>query len=119
LGKSSLLLIAGWVCTLVAWHTKQGFAGSEFGHHAVGRHSVASQAASCGESIKAIQAQLGHRSAVSTHRYTHVAAGAQLRLVESLKPLQPPHLRAIDTALVGGHGNLTATNEKKHSAPRR
>ena len=92
----------------------------ELGHHAVGRHSVASQAASCGESIKAIQAQLGHRSAVSTHRYTHVASGAQLRLVESLRPAQPPHLEAIagaiDTALAEGHGNLTATNEKKHLA---
>ncbi len=60
-------------------------------HHAIGRHSVASQAATGGESIKAIQAQLGHRSAESTHRYTHLGSRAQLRIVENLTPNSPPH----------------------------
>jgi integrase len=61
------------------------------GHHAIGSHSVASQAATGGESIKAIQAQLGHRSEQSTHRYAHLASRAQLRVVESLAPIAPPH----------------------------
>ncbi|MCP4599093.1 MAG: tyrosine-type recombinase/integrase [Proteobacteria bacterium] len=61
------------------------------GHHAIGRHSVASQAATSGESIKAIQAQLGHRSEMSTHKYAHLGNRAQLRIVESLKPALPPH----------------------------
>ncbi len=60
-------------------------------HHKVGRHSVASQAATGGESIKAIQAQLGHRSEQSTHRYAHLGSKAQLRLVEGLAPAAPPH----------------------------
>lgn len=62
-------------------------------HHALGRHSVASQAATGGESIKAIQAQLGHRTEKSTHRYAHLGSKAQLRIVESLAPSSPPHLR--------------------------
>ena len=61
------------------------------GHHAIGRHSVASQAATGGESIKAIQAQLGHRSEQSTHKYAHLGNRAQLRVVEVLAPLAPPH----------------------------
>jgi len=61
------------------------------GHHAIGRHSVASQAATGGQSIKAIQAQLGHRSEQSTHRYAHLGSGAQLRVVDSLAPASPPH----------------------------
>jgi integrase len=61
------------------------------GHHAIGRHSVASQAATGGESIKAIQAQLGHRSEQSTHRYAHLGSRAQLRVVEALEPSAPPH----------------------------
>ena len=60
-------------------------------HHKIGRHSVASQAATGGQSIKTIQAQLGHRSSRSTDRYAHLSNGAQLRLVESLKPEAPPH----------------------------
>lgn len=64
------------------------------GHHAIGRHSVASQAATGGESIKAIQAQLGHRSEQSTHQYTHLGSKAQLRIVEVLKPAIPPHAKA-------------------------
>ena len=63
------------------------------GHHAIGRHSVASQAATGGESIKAIQAQLGHRSEQSTHKYAHLGSKAQLRVVESLAPLSPPHAK--------------------------
>ena len=63
----------------------------ELGHHAIGRHSVASQAATRGESIKAIQAQLGHRSESSTHKYAHLGSGAQLKVVESLTPDSPPH----------------------------
>jgi integrase len=63
------------------------------GHHAIGRHSVASQAATGGESIKAIQAQLGHRSEESTHKYTHLGSKAQLRVVEALAPLRPPHAK--------------------------
>jgi len=61
------------------------------GHHAIGRHSVASQAATGGESIKAIQAQLGHRSEQSTHRYAHLGSRAQLHVVEALEPVSPPH----------------------------
>jgi integrase len=60
-------------------------------HHKIGRHSVASQAATGGQSIKTIQAQLGHRSSRSTDRYAHLSNGAQLRLVESLEPHAPPH----------------------------
>ena len=60
-------------------------------HHAIGRHSVASQAATGGESIKAIQAQLGHRSEKSTHRYAHLGSRAQLGVVTNLAPVLPPH----------------------------
>jgi integrase len=73
------------------------------GHHAIGRHSVASQAATGGHSIKAIQAQLGHRSAQSTHIYAHIGAREQLRLVESLEPVSPPHV------------NVRSTNKKKET----
>jgi integrase len=41
-------------------------------HRKVGRHSVASQAVTGGESFKAVQAQLGHRSEQSTHKYSHL-----------------------------------------------
>ena len=60
-------------------------------HHKLGRHSVASQAVTSGVSIKAVQAQLGHASEQSTHRYSHLGAGAQKRLVESLTPASIPH----------------------------
>jgi integrase len=62
------------------------------GHHAIGRHSVASQAATGGESIKAVQAQLGHRSEQSTHKYAHLGSQAQLHVMESLTPTAPPHV---------------------------
>jgi integrase len=65
------------------------------GHHAIGRHSVASQAATGGESIKAIQAQLGHRSEQSTHRYAHLASRAQLHVVDALAPSSPPHAQKV------------------------
>ena len=41
----------------------------ELGHHEIGCHSVASQVATGGHSIRAIPAQLGHRSAQSTDGY--------------------------------------------------
>ncbi len=66
-------------------------------HHYVGRHSVASQAATRGESMKVVQAQLGHRSEQSTHRYAHLGARAQLRLVERLEPAEPPHVNVRST----------------------
>jgi integrase len=64
------------------------------GHHAIGRHSVASQAATGGESIKAIQAHLGHSSEQSTHKYAHLGSKAQFRVVEALAPVSPPHARS-------------------------
>ena len=66
-------------------------------HHQIGRHSVASQAATGGHSIKAIQAQLGHQSAQSTHLYAHLGYQAQLRLVEALQPVSPPHVNVRST----------------------
>jgi hypothetical protein len=71
----------------------------------VGRHSVASQAVTGGESVKAVQAQLGHRSEQSTHQYAHLGSGAQRRLVEALKPARAPH----EAASQNGHGNVAAT----------
>jgi integrase len=59
----------------------------------VGRHSVASQAVTSGESVKAVQAQLGHRSEQSTHQYAHLGSGAQRRLIEALMP----NLASTDT----------------------
>jgi integrase len=64
-------------------------------HHAIGRHSVASQAATGGESIKAIQQVLGHQDESSTHAYAHLASTAQLHVVEALAPQAPPHAQAI------------------------
>ena len=75
-------------------------------HHKVGRHSVASQAVTGGESVKAVQAQLGHRSEQSTHQYAHLGSGAQRRLVEALRPALAPH----EAASLNGHGNLAATS---------
>jgi len=56
-------------------------------HHRIGRHSMASQAATGGQPIRAIQAQLGHRSAQSTEVYAHLGSSAQLHLVRALEPL--------------------------------
>jgi site-specific recombinase XerD len=58
---------------------------------------VASQAVTNGHSIKAVQAQLGHRSEQSTHMYAHLGSHAQLRLVESLQPVAPPHVNVRST----------------------
>ena len=74
-------------------------------HHKVGRHSVASQAVTGGESVKAVQAQLGHRSEQSTHKYAHLGSGAQRRLVEGLKPARAPH----ELARAATHVNLAST----------
>jgi integrase len=74
-------------------------------HHKVGRHSVASQAVTGGESVKAVQAQLGHRSEQSTHQYAHLGSDAQRRLVEALRPALAPH----EAASLNSHGNLAAT----------
>jgi len=71
-------------------------------HKALGRHSVASQAATSGESIKAIQAQLGHKSEQSTHRYAHLGSRAQLQLVESLTPISPSHVNLVSTGKTEG-----------------
>ncbi|MBW1756907.1 MAG: tyrosine-type recombinase/integrase [Deltaproteobacteria bacterium] len=74
-------------------------------HHKIGRHSVASQAATGGQPIKTIQAQLGHRSSRSTDRYAHLSSGAQLRLVQSLEPQAPPHQdRHVPLTSPGSHG---------------
>jgi integrase len=62
-------------------------------HHVIGRHSVASQAVTEGEEIKAVQAQLGHRSPESTHRYAHLGSKAQLHVMEKLAPAAPPHAK--------------------------
>ena len=77
------------------WEVQKALGLRPLGHHAVGRHSVASQAATGGESIKAIQAQLGHRSEQSTHRYAHLGSRAQLHVMESLTPTAPPHALRI------------------------
>ncbi|MBW2191547.1 MAG: tyrosine-type recombinase/integrase [Deltaproteobacteria bacterium] len=62
----------------------------ELGHHRIGRHSVASQAATGGHSMRAIQAQLGHSSLKSTEQYAHLGKRAQLRIVADLEPASPP-----------------------------
>ncbi len=67
-------------------------------HHGLGRHSVASQTVTNGHPIKAVQAQLGHRSEQSTHLYAHLGSHAQLRLVESLQPVAPPHVNVRSTS---------------------
>jgi integrase len=67
-------------------------------HHKVGRHSVASQAVTSGESVKVVKAQLGHKSEQSTHKYALLGSGAQRRLMEGLKPAAAPHELAARTA---------------------
>jgi len=73
-----------------------------------GRHSVASQAVTGGESVKAVQAQLGHRSEQSTHKYAYLGSGAQKRLIETLRPKAAPH-----EAARSAHGNVGSTSERK------
>jgi integrase len=72
-------------------------------HHKVGRHPVASQAVTSGESVKAVQAQLGHRSEQTAHQYAHLGSGAQRRLVEALAPALPPHE-------IASHVNVASTD---------
>ena len=62
----------------------------ELSHHGIGRHSVASQAATGGHSIKAIQAQLGHRSLTGTEHYADLGKSAPR---ESLPTSSPRHRR--------------------------
>jgi integrase len=62
-----------------------------FPHHAVGRHSVASQAVEEDVHAKTIQQQLGHHNPATTQRYIHVRSGAQLKIMESLRPARAPH----------------------------
>ncbi|HMI83279.1 MAG TPA: hypothetical protein VK550_04245 [Polyangiaceae bacterium] len=81
-------------------------------HHKVGRHSVASQAVTGGESVKAVQAQLGHRSEQSTHKYSHLGSGAQRRLIEALKPVVAPH------ELIGAAMLTSTAKQKAGSASR-
>ena len=84
-------------------------------HHKVGRHSVASQAVTGGGSIKAVQAQLGHRSEQSTHKYAHLGSGAQRRLIEALQPSRAPHESPSREA----HVNLVSTEgQGQPSGPR-
>jgi hypothetical protein len=52
-----------------------------------------------GESVKAVQAQLGHRSEQSTHQYAHLGSGAQRRLIEALMPALPAHAIASSVNL--------------------
>jgi len=81
------------------------------GHHAIGRHSVASQAATGGEPIKAIQAQLGHRSEKSTHRYAHLGSKAQLGIVTALAA--PRHRKPVETKT---RVNLASTGKQTRHA---
>jgi integrase len=78
-------------------------------HHKAGRHSVASQAVTGGESVKAVQAQLGHRSEQSTHKYAHLGSDAQRRLIEALKPAQAPHVEVAPPT----HGTLASPDADK------
>ena len=67
------------VVDAIRWHVREGYA------------------ATSGHSIKAIQAQLGHTSARSTHQYAHLGQRAQLRIVEALRPASPPHVNVRST----------------------
>ena len=61
--------------------------------------------------MKAVQAQLGHRSEQSTHKYAHLGSGAQRRLVEALKPTRAPHKSIAFEA----HVNVTSTEARERS----
>ncbi|MFW5876098.1 MAG: tyrosine-type recombinase/integrase [Myxococcota bacterium] len=76
----------------------------ELSHHALGRRSVASQANAMGHSVKAIQAQLGHRSRQSTDMYIAASSNSagQLRLVRELAPRKPAHGNLASTGNDGG-----------------
>ena len=64
-----------------------------------------------GGSVKAVQAQLGHRSEQSTHKYAHLGSGAQRRLVEALKPTRAPH----EPIACEAHVNLPSTEMREQS----
>ena len=57
-----------------------------------------------------MQAQLGHRSEQSTHKYAHLGSGAQKRLIETLKPKSAPHEAARRS-----HVNVGSTSEAEAS----
>ena len=86
-------------------------------HHQIGRHSMASQAATAGQPIKAIQAQLGHRSAQSTEVYAHLGSSAQLRLVKALAPASPPHPILGQRGQGGQLGDRPPNAERRRCAP--
>jgi hypothetical protein len=44
-----------------------------------------------------VQAQLGHRSEQSTHKYAHLGSKAQRALLDHLAPLAPPHVNLVST----------------------
>ncbi|HWA71091.1 MAG TPA: hypothetical protein VG937_02085 [Polyangiaceae bacterium] len=75
-------------------------------HHKVGRHSMASRAVTGGESIKAVQAQLGHVSWQSTHKYApglgrSVAFGDRAQTARAPHDDEPPreaHVNRMSTA---------------------
>ena len=72
---------------------------------------MASQAVRGGTSVKAVQAQLGHLSEQSTHKYSHLGSGAQKRLVEALKPPLAPHEREAHVNLVSTDANSKLERE--------
>lgn len=86
------------------WRTQDAVGLPRLGHHALGRHSVASQAVTAGASIKAMQAQLGHKSEQSTHKYAHLGSTAQRQVMEQLRPAAPAHGNVRSTGTkTGGH----------------
>lgn len=68
----------------------------KFGHHVIGRHSVASQAIAAGAHMKAVQKLLGHKSEQSTHRYAHAESDATREIVNKLKLEIAPHERELN-----------------------
>jgi hypothetical protein len=48
--------------------------------------------------MKAIQAQLGHRSRKSTEQYAQLGKRAQLHIVVDLEPSAPPHVNLRSTS---------------------
>ena len=61
-------------------------------HHAIGRHSVASQADATQQTPTTIQAQLGHKNVKTTMGYIHASKRkAQSRVQDALRPARAPH----------------------------
>jgi hypothetical protein len=69
-----------------------------------------------GESVKAVQAQLGHRSEQSTHQYAHLGSGPQRRLVEALRPTCAPHesARHVNVASTDTRNGVLADDSRQH-----